>query len=153
MSLRRRSIGMKPWLSRCFCAGAVLAWSPDWRCFCTGAVLAWSPGCGDVSAQAQYWHDPLAEEMFLRKRSIGMIPWLRRCFCAGAVLAWSPGWGDVSAQAQYWHDPLAEETFVENSLFLADINNQGKFKGTLFTHHRKNKVQCHYNWNWNSWPL
>ncbi len=27
------------------------------------------------------------EEMFLRRRSIGMIPWLRRCFCADAVLA------------------------------------------------------------------
>ena len=28
-------------------------------------------------------------------------------------------------QAQYWHDPLAEEEYLENSLYLADINNQG----------------------------
>ena len=31
----------------------------------------------------------------------------------------------ITTQAQYWHDPLAEEEYAANSVFLADINNQG----------------------------
>ena len=31
----------------------------------------------------------------------------------------------ITTKAQYWHDPLAEEEYAANSVFLADINNQG----------------------------
>ena len=39
----------------------------------------------------------------------------------------------MSVQAQYWHDPLAEEEFAANSLFLADINNQGQHINIYYT--------------------
>ena len=37
------------------------------------------------------------------------------------------------SQAQYWHDPLAEDEYAANSVFLADINNQGLFECWLHT--------------------
>ena len=39
---------------------------------------------------------------------------------------------DLIAAAQYWHDPLTEEEYLQNSLFLADINNQGPVKNTSY---------------------
>ena len=35
-------------------------------------------------------------------------------------------------QAQYWHDPLAEQEYRDNSLFLADINNEGPVKNQTY---------------------
>ena len=35
-------------------------------------------------------------------------------------------------QAQYWHDPLAEQEYRDNSLFLADINNEGPEKNESY---------------------
>ena len=35
-------------------------------------------------------------------------------------------------QAQYWHDPLAEQEYRANSLFLADINNEGPEKNESY---------------------
>ena len=35
-------------------------------------------------------------------------------------------------QAQYWHDPLAEQEYRANSLFLADINNDGPEKNESY---------------------
>ena len=35
-------------------------------------------------------------------------------------------------QAQYWHDPLAEQEYRANSLFLADINNEGPVKNQTY---------------------
>ncbi|VDN06430.1 unnamed protein product [Thelazia callipaeda] len=40
-------------------------------------------------------------------------------------------------QAQYWHDPLDEATYRENSIFLADINNEKE----LNEEYRKNLLK------------
>jgi len=55
--------------------------------------------------------------------------YVRRLLNYGAYIGWIQR---LLVQAQYWHDPLAEEEFSENSLFLADINNQGPVKNETY---------------------
>jgi len=55
--------------------------------------------------------------------------YVRRLLNYGAYIGWIQR---LLVQAQYWHDPLAEEEFSENSLFLADINNQGPVKNESY---------------------
>jgi len=55
--------------------------------------------------------------------------YVRRLLNYGAYIGWIQR---MLVQAQYWHDPLAELEFQENSLFLADINNQGKVKNETY---------------------
>jgi len=55
--------------------------------------------------------------------------YVRRLLNYGAYVGWIQR---LLVQAQYWHDPLAEQEFQEKSLFLADINNQGKVKNETY---------------------
>merc|ERR1719220_3146261 len=55
--------------------------------------------------------------------------YVRRLLNYGAYIGWIQR---MLVQAQYWHDPLAELEFQENSLFLADINNQGPVKNSSY---------------------
>ena len=50
-----------------------------------------------------------------------LCDYVRRLLNYGAYVGWIQR---LLVQAQYWHDPLAEEEYLQNSLFLADINNQ-----------------------------
>ena len=47
--------------------------------------------------------------------------YVRRLLNYGAYTHWIQ---KMLVQAQYWHDPLDEKSYKENSLFLADINNE-----------------------------
>eukprot|EP00092_Neocalanus_flemingeri_P013845 GFUD01014936.1.p1 GENE.GFUD01014936.1~~GFUD01014936.1.p1 ORF type:complete len:308 (-),score=78.98 GFUD01014936.1:58-981(-) len=53
----------------------------------------------------------------------------RRLLNYGAYIGWIQR---LLVQAQYWHDPLAEQEYADNSLFLADINNQGSVKNLTY---------------------
>jgi len=55
--------------------------------------------------------------------------YVRRLLNYGAYVGWIQR---LLVQAQYWHDPLAEEEYLENSLYLADINNQGATKNSSY---------------------
>jgi len=55
--------------------------------------------------------------------------YVRRLLNYGAYIGWIQ---KMLVQAQYWHDPLAEQEFQEKSLFLSDINNQGKVKNETY---------------------
>jgi len=58
-----------------------------------------------------------------------LCDYVRRLLNYGAYIGWVQR---ALVQAQYWHDPLAEEEFAANSLFLADINNQGATKNSSY---------------------
>ena len=58
-----------------------------------------------------------------------LCDYVRRLLNYGAYLGWIQ---DILVQAQYWHDPLAELEYQENSLYLADINNQGPVKNSTY---------------------
>merc|ERR1711953_173273 len=53
----------------------------------------------------------------------------RRLLNYGAYIGWIQG---LLVQAQYWHDPLAQQEYLDNSLFLADINNEGPDKNVTY---------------------
>ena len=58
-----------------------------------------------------------------------LCDYVRRLLNYGAYVGWIQ---DILVQAQYWHDPLAEVEYQENSLYLADINNQGPVKNSTY---------------------
>lgn len=58
-----------------------------------------------------------------------LCDYVRRLLNYGAYVGWIQR---LLTQAQYWHDPLAEKEYEENSLFLADINNQGPSKNSTY---------------------
>jgi len=47
-------------------------------------------------------------------------------------IAYAPHVQNVSVQAQYWQDPTRQELYTNNSIFLADINNQKEEKNELY---------------------
>jgi len=53
--------------------------------------------------------------------------YVRRLLNYGAYTHWIQ---KMLVQAQYWHDPLDEQSYRENSLFLADINNDRATQNT-----------------------
>merc|ERR1712012_113095 len=58
-----------------------------------------------------------------------LCDYMRRLLNYGAYIGWIQR---LLVQAQYWHDPLAEEEYAANSIFLADINNQGPEKNSSY---------------------
>jgi len=58
-----------------------------------------------------------------------LCDYVRRLLNYGAYIGWIQR---LLVQAQYWHDPLAEQEYVDNSLFLANINNQGLKKNETY---------------------
>merc|ERR1711910_293886 len=58
-----------------------------------------------------------------------LCDYVRRLLNYGAYIGWVQR---LLVQAQYWHDPLAEQEYVDNSLFLANINNQGLKKNETY---------------------
>jgi len=58
-----------------------------------------------------------------------LCDYVRRLLNYGAYIGWIQR---LLVQAQYWHDPLAEQEYVQNSLYLADINNQGPKKNSSY---------------------
>ena len=58
-----------------------------------------------------------------------LCDYVRRLLNYGAYVGWIQ---EILVQAQYWHDPLAELEYQENSLYLADINNQGTVKNSTY---------------------
>lgn len=58
-----------------------------------------------------------------------LCDYVRRLLNYGAYVGWVQR---ALVQAQYWHDPLAEQEYQAKSLFLADINNQGKVKNSTY---------------------
>jgi len=58
-----------------------------------------------------------------------LCDYARRLLNYGAYIGWIQR---LLVQAQYWHDPLAEQEYRDNSLFLADINNEGPEKNETF---------------------
>lgn len=42
-------------------------------------------------------------------------------FCNYAKYSWVQ---KFLVQAEYWHDPFRQEEYVNNSIFIADINNE-----------------------------
>uniref|UniRef100_A0A0P4WNN5 Palmitoyl-protein thioesterase 1 n=1 Tax=Scylla olivacea TaxID=85551 RepID=A0A0P4WNN5_SCYOL len=47
--------------------------------------------------------------------------YVRKLLNYGSYVSWIQ---DSLVQAQYWHDPLHEDDYRNNSIFLADINNE-----------------------------
>jgi len=58
-----------------------------------------------------------------------LCDYVRRLLNYGAYVGWIQR---LLVQAQYWHDPLAEDEYAANSVFLADINNQGTVKNSSY---------------------
>lgn len=56
--------------------------------------------------------------------------YVRRLLNYGAYTHWIQ---KMLVQAQYWHDPLDEQSYRENSLFLADINNDRATQNTSYS--------------------
>lgn len=64
--------------------------------------------------------------------------YIRKMMHYGAYL---PFVQNAIVQAQYWHDPLNAQQYVDNSIFLADINNERSSKNETY---RTNLLRLEY---------